>query len=145
MRFDSLADYFLLASGLDWLWILEPSVFRAHPVMWITIALAVAVPQTICSIRTGRNAGFHLYSSKAAGWVAVIAFLHAILSGRHSDFLLYVFAVAVILNCSEESLVSLLVRDPYQNVRAYMQRGISKADRVLTPIASLRFLEATPG
>ena len=127
MRFDSMADYFLIASGIVWTCVLEPTIFRAHPATWAMIALAVAMPQVVSFLRLGKNAGFHLYSSKVAAFLAVVGFLHAIISGRHSPFLFYTFAVAAILNGIEETLVCLLVCNPYDDLRpsllSYMLPG----------------------
>ena len=117
MRFDSVADYLLIASGLVWTWLLEPTIFRAHPATWAMIAFAVALPQIVSFLRLGKNAGFHLYSSKVAAFVAVMGFLHAIIRGRHSAFLFYTFAAAAILNGIEETLLCLLVRNPYDDLR----------------------------
>lgn len=117
MRLDSFADYFLIASAAVWSRLLEPTLFTAHAALWITLGCILLVPQTICLLRTGRNAGFHLFSTKAAGWSAAILFLHAVLSGRHSPFLLGAFAVLTIIKSMEESLICLLVRDPYHDLR----------------------------
>jgi len=117
MRLDSLADYFLFASAAVWTWLLEPTLFTTHSTLWISLGCVLLVPQTICVLRLGKNAGFHLYSTKAAGWSAAILFLHAVLSGRHSAFLLDSFAVLTIIKSIEETLICLLVRDPYNDLR----------------------------
>ena len=117
MRFDSMADYFLIASGIVWTCVLEPTIFRAHPATWAMIAFAVIMPQVVSFLRLGKNAGFHLYSSKAAAFIGIVGLLHAILRARHSHFLFYTFAVAAILNGIEETLVCLLVRNPYDDLR----------------------------
>jgi CDP-diacylglycerol--glycerol-3-phosphate 3-phosphatidyltransferase len=127
MRFDSMADYFLIASGIVWICWLEPTIFRAHSAAWAVIAVAVIMPQVVSFLRLGKNAGFHLYSSKVAAFMAVMGFLHAIINGRHSAFLFYAFAAAAILNGIEETLLCLLVRNPYDDLRpsllSYMLPG----------------------
>jgi phosphatidylglycerophosphate synthase len=117
MRFDSFADYFMIASGVCWTLLLEPTIYLAHPAAWAMIIFAIAMPQVVSFIRLGKNAGFHLYSSKAAAFIGIVGLLHAILRARHSHFLFYTFAVAAILNGVEETLVCLLVRNPYDDLR----------------------------
>ena len=117
MRLDSLADYLLMVSGLVWAWWLEPGLFREHSTIWASVAVAVAAPQAICLFRVGKNAGFHLYSTKAAGWAAAVLFVHAVSSGSHSELLLYFFALLVIVKSTEETAICLLVPDPYKDLR----------------------------
>jgi phosphatidylglycerophosphate synthase len=117
MRLDSFADYLLIASAIVWSMLLEPTLFRDHTALWMAIAVAAAIPQGICFWRHGRNAGFHLYSTKAAGWAAAILFLHAIGSGKHSVVLLHCFAFLAIVKSLEETLICLLVPNPYADLR----------------------------
>ena len=127
MRLDSFADYLFIASSLIWAWRLAPALFREHPAAWMAMTAALAVPQIIGLVKLGRNAGFHLYSTKAAGWIAFFLFLHALVSGRYSGQLLRLLVVAVFVKSAEETWICLRVPDPYADPRpsalAYLRRG----------------------
>lgn len=116
MRLDSYADYFLMASSVWWAWRLCPSLFLENGRLWWSIAATLAVPQALAFYRLRRNAGFHLYSTKLAGWLAFILFVHAVAFG-YSTFLIYILAAAVAVKSAEETAICLLVADPYAEVR----------------------------
>jgi CDP-diacylglycerol--glycerol-3-phosphate 3-phosphatidyltransferase len=112
MRLDSFADYFLMASSVWWAWRLRPELFVENAAVWWSIACMLALPQAIALLRLGRNAGFHLYSTKIAGWLAFALFVHAVVAG-YSVFLLYAFAAAAVIKSLEETAICLTVADPY--------------------------------
>jgi CDP-diacylglycerol--glycerol-3-phosphate 3-phosphatidyltransferase len=127
MRLDSYADYLLMASSLWWAWRFSPRLFLDHRDLWIAMGAVLAVPQAIALVRLGRNAGFHLYSTKAAGWIAFALFLSAV-AFDYSVTLLYALAAAVVVKSAEESAICLLVDDPYADPRptllSYLRSGI---------------------
>jgi CDP-diacylglycerol--glycerol-3-phosphate 3-phosphatidyltransferase len=116
MRLDSFADYFLMASSVWWAWRLCPELFVENAAVWWSIASTLAVPQVVAMVRLGRNAGFHLYSTKLAGWLAFALFVHAVVAG-YSVSLLYAFAAAAIIKSLEETAICLTVADPYATPR----------------------------
>jgi CDP-diacylglycerol--glycerol-3-phosphate 3-phosphatidyltransferase len=126
MRLDSYADYFLISSSLWWAWRFGPRMFLDHAALWATMGCMLAVPQAIALIRLGRNAGFHLYTTKLAGWIAFALFV-SVVRGEYSLALLYALSAAVAIKSAEETVICLLVADPYQNpqtsLRSYLRRG----------------------
>src|SRR5205085_1068309 len=94
MRLDSYADYLLISSSLWWAWRFGPRMFLDHGNLWVALGCILAVPQAIALIRLRRNAGFHLYTTKLAGWIAFALFLSAVW-GEYSVALLYALAAAV--------------------------------------------------
>ncbi len=116
MRLDSYADYFFMASSLWWAWVFCPRMFVEHRWLWTGMAGMLAVPQGLALVRLGRNAGFHLYSTKAAGWVAFALFVQVVVVG-YGTTLLYMLAAAVAVKSAEETAICLLVADPYGDPR----------------------------
>jgi phosphatidylglycerophosphate synthase len=116
MRLDSFADYLLMASSLWWAWRLCPALFLENRSLWLAIGAVLAIPQTIALVRLRRNAGFHLYSTKLAGWIAFVLFLQSVAVG-YSAPLLYAVAAAVVVKSAEETAICLLVPDPYAKPR----------------------------
>ena len=88
MRLDSYADYFLIASSLVWARFQTPDLFRDYWQAWLAMGVCLLIPQAIGLIKLGKNAGFHLYTTKAAGWIAFGLFLHTLMTGRYSRFCL---------------------------------------------------------
>ena len=117
MRLDSYADYFLIASSLVWARFQIPDLFRDHWVAWLAMGVCLLIPQAIALIKLRKNAGFHLYTSKAAGWIAFFLFLHALVAGHYSPPLFAALFVATVLKSLEETLICLIVPDPYRPVR----------------------------
>jgi len=116
MRLDSLADYLLMVSSLWWAWRLCPALFLENRSLWLAIGGVLAVPQVVALVRLRRNAGFHLYSTKLAGWIAFALFVQAVAVG-YSAALLYALAGAVAIKSAEETAICLLVADPYADSR----------------------------
>jgi CDP-diacylglycerol--glycerol-3-phosphate 3-phosphatidyltransferase len=117
MRLDSYADYFLIASSLVWAGFQVPELFRDHWRTWLALAVCLLTPQVIGLIKLGKNAGFHLYTTKAAGWIAFGLFLHALIAGRYSEIFFVALCAAVVLKSIEETLICLMIPDPYARVR----------------------------
>jgi cardiolipin synthase (CMP-forming) len=117
MRLDSYADYFLIASSLVWACFQMPGLFHDHWPAWIAMGVCLAIPQAIGLIKMGKNAGFHLYTTKAAGWIAFGLFLHALITGHYSFILFEALVAATLLKSLEETLICLTVPDPYHPVR----------------------------
>jgi phosphatidylglycerophosphate synthase len=116
MRLDSFADYLLMASSVWWAWRLCPELFLENRSLWLSIGGVLAIPQAVALLRLRRNAGFHLYSTKLAGWIAFALFLQAVAVG-YSPALLYALAGAVTIKSVEETAICLLVADPYADPR----------------------------
>jgi phosphatidylglycerophosphate synthase len=127
MRLDSFADYFLIASSLIWAGLRMPELFHNHWRSWLLMGISLLIPQVISLVKLGKNAGFHLYTTKAAGWIAFGLFLHAMVTGRYSEILFWALCAATVLKSFEETLICLLVSDPYAKVRpsllAYLRAG----------------------
>ncbi len=117
MRLDSYADYFLIASSLVWARFQTPDLFRDYWQAWLAMGVCLLIPQAIGLIKLGKNAGFHLYTTKAAGWIAFGLFLHTLLTGRYDPILFAALFVATLLKSLEETLICLIVPDPYHPVR----------------------------
>ena len=80
MRLDSYADYFLIASSLVWARFQMPDLFRDHWKAWLTMGVCLLIPHGL--VKLEKNAGFHLYSTKAAVWIAFGLFLPALIFPR---------------------------------------------------------------
>ena len=117
MRLDSYADYFLIASSLVWARFQMPDLFQEHWRAWLVMGVCLLIPQAIGLVKLGKNAGFHLYTTKAAGWLAFGLFLHASIAGQYSPILFAALFVATVLKSLEETLICLIVPDPYRPVR----------------------------
>jgi len=91
------------------------------------VAVTVAVPQGIALLKLGKNAGFHLYTTQAAVWAGFLIFTHGVVAEHYSRVLLHVLLVTVVAKSAEETLICLLVADPYSDPRrtvlAYIKRG----------------------
>jgi CDP-diacylglycerol--glycerol-3-phosphate 3-phosphatidyltransferase len=126
MRLDSYADYFLMASSLYWAWRFNERMFVEHAGLWVAAGAMLLVPQAIAMARLGRNAGFHLYTTKLAGWIAAALFVSAV-AGEYSVSLLYALMWAVAVKSAEETAICLLVSDPYEDPQpslvGYLRRG----------------------
>lgn len=125
MRLDSYADYFLIASSLVWARFQMPDLFRDHWQAWLTMGVCLLIPHAIALVKLRKNAGFHLYTTKAAGWIAFGLFLHALIAGHYSLLLFAALFVATVLKSLEETLICLIIPDPYHPVlpsfRAYLR------------------------
>ena len=117
MRLDSFADYFLFGSTAIWAYWLAPAMFRENRAAWLVMAATLMIPQIIALVKFGRNAGFHLYSTKAASWSGFFLFVHLLISGHYSRALLALFVIAVIVKSAEETWICLRVADPYADLR----------------------------
>ncbi|MEO8371089.1 MAG: CDP-alcohol phosphatidyltransferase family protein [Candidatus Solibacter sp.] len=117
MRLDSYADYFLIASSLVWARFQLPDLFRDHWNAWLAMGVCLLIPQAIGLIKLRKNAGFHLYTTKAAGWIAFGLFLHALIAGNYSPVLFALLVAATVLKSLEETLICLIIPDPYRPVR----------------------------
>jgi hypothetical protein len=104
-----------------------PELFHNHWRSWLLMGISLLIPQVISLVKLGKNAGFHLYTTKAAGWIAFGLFLHAMVTGRYSEILFWALCAATVLKSFEETLICLLVSDPYAKVRpsllAYLRAG----------------------
>jgi CDP-diacylglycerol--glycerol-3-phosphate 3-phosphatidyltransferase len=117
MRLDSFADYFLIGSAAIWAYWLIPEAFLENRGIWAGMAAALAVPQAMAFRRLGKNAGFHLWSTKAAGWAAAIFFVDALASGSYRPALLWLLAALAVVKSADETLVLLLSPNPYLDPR----------------------------
>jgi phosphatidylglycerophosphate synthase len=126
MRLDSYADYFLIASSLVWAGFQMPDLFRDHWRAWLAMAVCLLVPQVICLIKLKKNAGFHLYTTKAAGWIAVGLFVHALIAGHYNEILFMALCAAAVLKSIEETLICLMIPDPYARVRPSLPTYLKK-------------------
>jgi phosphatidylglycerophosphate synthase len=119
MLLDSLADYFLIGSCLWWLLRLCPEAFRTNGATWLTIAVAVAVPQIVAIVKLRRISGFHLWSAKITAVVVLVGFVSWFAPGNHR-LPLWIVAAAVVLKGIDEIAVCLAVPDPYADRRPSM-------------------------
>ena len=119
MLLDSLADYFLIGSCLWWLFRLYPEAFRTNGATWLTIAVAVAVPQIVAIFKLRRISGFHLWSAKITAVIVLVGFVSWFAPGGHR-LPLWIVAAAVVLKGVDEVAVCLAVPDPYADRRPSM-------------------------
>ena len=119
MLLDSLADYFLIGSCLWWLFRLYPEAFRTNGATWLTIAVAVAVPQIVAIFKLRRISGFHLWSAKITAVIVLVGFVSWFAPGNHR-LPLWIVAAAVVLKGIDEVAVCLAVPDPYADRRPSM-------------------------
>lgn len=108
-RTDSLADHLLATSTVVWLFILRPSFVGEHAVLllgWVALALFTL---GVAWVRFRRFVDLHLYSSKAAVFLAYTMAVGMLATGRFWEWhFRAAFAVAVL--AALESLAVLLTR-----------------------------------
>lgn len=106
--FDSLADNLLIPSGLIWLWLLRPEVYRENLLICL-IAIGLYLASLLVGIVKFRRFGNLHLRSKRIGAVATYVFAgHAFLADHYSPFL---FAIAVgffIFSAAEGLLLQLI-------------------------------------
>jgi len=108
-RTDSLADHLLAASTVAWLFILRPSFFGEHAVLLLSWAALALFTLGVAWVRFRRFVDLHLYSSKAAVFLAYTMAVGMLATGHfHEWHFRAAFAVAVL--AALESLAILLTR-----------------------------------
>ncbi len=112
MRLDTAADIFLIVSGLWWITRLCPDTYRGHGILWSTVVVALAIPQLVAFAKLRSYAGFHLWSAKIAGVLALATFLSRVTNSPYAVPLVLA-AAAIVYEGIEEVAVCLLVPDPF--------------------------------
>lgn len=106
---DSVADHTLSASGLAWLLMLRPELFREQRVplaLWMALALCVLL---VSLVKFRRPVDLHLYSGKAAGFLGTLFGISLLVLGGYSPAVFYVVLGAAFL-ATTEALLILLTR-----------------------------------
>ncbi|MCL4868512.1 MAG: CDP-alcohol phosphatidyltransferase family protein [Anaerolineae bacterium] len=106
-KFDSWADNLLNLSGVVWLWLFWPELFREHPLILLAGAAFYLASLTIGLVKFGQLANLHLYSAKATGLAEFIFLIHAFLTGLYNVPLLYLAVGLLIISSTEEILLML--------------------------------------
>lgn len=106
--FDSLADNLLIPSGLFWLWLLQPEVYRENLLICL-IAIGLYLASLLVGLVKFRRFGnLHLHSKRIGAVATYVFAAHAFLAAHYSPFL---FAVAVgffIFSAAEGLLLQLI-------------------------------------
>jgi phosphatidylserine synthase len=107
-KFDSLADNLLIPSGLVWLWMLRPEVYRDHALICL-MAIALYVTALLVGlIKFRRFANLHLQSARI-GAVAIYIFAsHAFIADQYSPLLFYIAVGMFMLSDAEGLLLQLI-------------------------------------
>lgn len=107
-KFDSLADNLLLPSGMVWLGLLRPEVYRDHlAVCVVGIGLYLA-SMLLGLVKFRRFGNLHL-QSKRAGAVAIYLFVaHAFIAPTYSPILFAIAAGLFLLSSVEGLLLQLI-------------------------------------
>jgi cardiolipin synthase (CMP-forming) len=122
-RTDSIADHLLAASTVTWLFMLRPEFFQAHaPLLfgWIALALFTLL---MAWLRFRRFVDLHLYSAKAAVFLAYTMAVVLLVTGRHWEWH-WALAFGTACFAALESLIIILTRrDPDEHaVSAFIRR-----------------------
>jgi CDP-diacylglycerol--glycerol-3-phosphate 3-phosphatidyltransferase len=108
-RTDSLADHMLAASTVAWLFMLRYDFFQAHaPLLfgWIGLALFTLL---MAWLRFRRFVDLHLYSAKAAVFLAYTMAVVLLVTGRHWEWH-WALAFGTACFAAAESLYVILTR-----------------------------------
>jgi cardiolipin synthase (CMP-forming) len=107
-KFDSLADNLLIPSGLVWLWLLRPDVYRDYPWVWMVAIALYCASLLVGVIKFRRFANLHL-QSKRVGAVGMYLFVsHAFIAEQYSP-VLFTLAMAMFIISSAEGLLLQLI------------------------------------
>jgi phosphatidylglycerophosphate synthase len=107
-KFDSLADNLLIPSGLVWLWMLRPEVYREHILICLTAIGLYFTALLVGLLKFRRFANLHLQSARI-GAVAIYAFAsHAFIANHYSPLLFYI-AVGIFMLSDAEGLLLQLI------------------------------------
>jgi cardiolipin synthase len=106
-KLDSLADNLLTLSAVIWLLMLRPVILADHPVAYLATVAAYVSTLLLGWMKFRRFANLHLYSTKAAGLIAYIFAIHALLFGRYNEVLFFAAIGMGILSSLETLLLQL--------------------------------------
>lgn len=106
-QFDSLADNLLAPSALVWLVLLEPEVYREHPVLCAIAIVIYAAAMAVGWLKFRRFGNLHLISSKIAGVFMYLFAAHTFMRGAYSPPFFYLTAATHIISSTEAFLVQL--------------------------------------
>jgi phosphatidylglycerophosphate synthase len=109
-RLDSVADHLLATSVTLWLVLLRPFFFREQRwplTLWAAFALFVLA---VCWVRFRRFVDLHLYSAKAAVFLAFCFAIPLLVLGRYSRIQFWI-TIGVCTLAAAEALVVVLMHD----------------------------------
>jgi cardiolipin synthase len=109
-QLDSIADTLLLISGVLWLVLLRPDFVRAEATLlavWVALAVLMVA---IGWVKFRRIANLHLYSSKAAGFLATLFLIYLLLVDDYSRAVFFL-VVGVLMFSVIETIAVMILRD----------------------------------
>jgi CDP-diacylglycerol--glycerol-3-phosphate 3-phosphatidyltransferase len=107
-QFDSIADNLLSPSGLVWIWLFRPEIYRENLAICAIAIFLFFASLLVGAVKFKRFANLHLYSSKAAA-VVMFPFLGiSLMMAGYSRPLFYLAAAMFIVSSAEALLLQLL-------------------------------------
>lgn len=107
-KLDSLGDNLLILSGLVWLWLLRPEVYRDNALFWLIGITLYVTALLVGLLKFKRFANLHLQSSRI-GSVALCLFVaHTFIAPQYSPLLFYVAMGMFVLSEAECLLIQLV-------------------------------------
>jgi phosphatidylglycerophosphate synthase len=106
-KFDSLADLILSISVFAWLVILEPEFFQDNAVIFLVAIFIAFVNILVGLVKFKQLGNLHLYSSKAAGFLAFIFLSHTFLFDGYNQPMFYIVVSVYILSLLEGLIIYL--------------------------------------
>jgi cardiolipin synthase len=136
-QLDSIADTLLLISGVLWLVLLRPDFVRAEALLlgvWVTLAVIMVV---IGWVKFRRIANLHLYSSKAAGFLATLFLIYLLIVDDYSRPVFYVVVGFLMLSVIETIAVMLLRNAVDEHARSIFLKQLPvRPPRSRSPVTS---------
>jgi phosphatidylglycerophosphate synthase len=121
-RLDSVADHLLSASGVGWILLLRPEFVREH---WLPLAgwlLLAVISLATGWVRFRQLGGLHLYSAKAAGFVAPLFGISLLVLGAWSTTVFYLVLGITVLATVEFLLAALTIDRPDESAGSLLLR-----------------------
>lgn len=107
-KLDSLADNLLIPSGLVWLWMLKPEIYRDHGMIWIISILLYGASLLVGAIKFRRFANLHLHSKRYGSVLMYLFVPHAFIADQYSLPLFYLAIGMFVLSSTEGLLLQLI-------------------------------------
>lgn len=107
-KFDSLADNLLIPSGLVWLWMLKPEVYRDHGLIWIISITLYFASLLVGALKFRRFANLHLHSKRYGSVLMYLFASHAFIADQYSLLLFYLAMGMFVISSTEGLLLQLI-------------------------------------
>lgn len=107
-KLDSLADNLLIPSGLVWLWMLKPEVYRDHGLIWIVSIALYSTSLLVGALKFRRFANLHLHSKRYGSVLMYLFVSHAFIADQYSLPLFYLAMGMFVLSSMEGLLLQLI-------------------------------------